>query len=59
MIAFGMPNQTLTLIHESTNRAAFGQGAIFAVRHMMGREPGIYSMEQMIQKMFQENIPVY
>lgn len=59
MIAFGMPNQTLTLIHESTNRAAFGQGAIFAVRHMMGRESGIYSMEQMIQKMFQENIPVY
>lgn len=44
-IIFGLPNQTIRLIHESINRAAFGQGAIFAAKWIMGKQNGIYTME--------------
>jgi 4-hydroxy-tetrahydrodipicolinate reductase len=58
-VIFGLPNQTIRLTHESISRAAFGQGAIFAVRHLMGRPAGVYSMEKLISDMFRRNIPVY
>ncbi len=45
-VIFGLPNQTIRIIHESHNRAAFGQGAIYAAKWIMSREKGIYSMEQ-------------
>lgn len=44
-IVFGLPNQTIRLIHESINRAAFGQGAIYAAKWLMGKQKGIYTME--------------
>lgn len=58
-IIFGMPNQTIRLSHESINRAAFGQGAIFAVKFIIGKPPGMYTMETIIAEMFRQNIPVY
>lgn len=58
-IIFGMPNQTIRLVHESVDRAAFGQGAIFAAKFLVKQSPGFYSMEQIVTAMFQKNIPVY
>ena len=45
-VIFGLPNQTIRLIHESLNRAAFGQGAIYAAKWLMGKNKGLYSMEE-------------
>jgi 4-hydroxy-tetrahydrodipicolinate reductase len=45
-VIFGLQNQTIRLIHESLNRAAFGQGAIFAAKWLMTKEKGVYNMEQ-------------
>lgn len=45
-VVFGLPNQTIRIIHESHNRAAFGQGAIYAAKWIMNKEKGIYTMEQ-------------
>jgi len=59
MVIFGLPNQTIRISHESTNRAAFGQGAIFAINRIVHQQPGLYSMEQFLLKMFHEHIPVY
>lgn len=58
-IIFGMPNQTIRLLHESISRAAFGQGAIFAAKFLLGQPPGLYTMETVIADMFRKNIPVY
>ena len=45
-VVFGLPNQTIRIIHESHNRAAFGQGAIYAAKWIIGKDIGRYSMEQ-------------
>ena len=58
-IIFGLPNQTIRLSHESISRAAFGQGAIFATKALIGQPPGMYTMETIIAEMFRQNIPVY
>ncbi|MGL5207558.1 MAG: 4-hydroxy-tetrahydrodipicolinate reductase [Acidaminococcaceae bacterium] len=58
-IIFGMPNQTIRLSHESISRGAFGQGAIFATKALIGQPPGLYTMETIIAEMFRKNIPVY
>lgn len=58
-IIFGLPNQIIRLSHESISRAAFGQGAIFAVKFLIGKPAGMYSMETIIAEMFRQNIPVY
>lgn len=58
-IIFGMPNQIIRLSHESINRAAFGQGAIFAVNYLLQQSPGAYTMETIVAEMFRKNIPIY
>jgi 4-hydroxy-tetrahydrodipicolinate reductase len=58
-IIFGMPNQTIRMSHESISRAAFGQGAIFATKFLIGKPPGMYTMETIIAEMFRQSIPVY
>ena len=58
-IIFGLPNQTIRLVHQSISRAAFGQGAIFAAKWLMDAPIGLYSMENIIIDMFKKNIPVY
>ncbi len=45
-VIFGLPNQTIRIIHESLSRAAFGQGAIYAAKWLMKKKKGLYTMEQ-------------
>lgn len=49
-VIFGLPNQTIRVIHESINRAAFGQGALIAAQWLANKEPGVYSMEQIVSE---------
>lgn len=58
-IIFGMPYQTIRLIHESISRSAFGQGAIFAANAIKDQPAGLYTMETIITDMFRNNLPVY
>jgi len=58
-IIFGLPNQTIRLIHESISKKAFGQGAIFVSKWLIDAPIGLYSMENIIIDMFKKNIPVY
>lgn len=51
-VIFGLPNQTIRLTHESINRAAFGTGAIFAAKWLINKTPGLYTMEEVLQKKF-------
>lgn len=58
-IIFGMPYQTIRLVHESISRSAFGQGAIFAATAIKDMPNGLYTMENIITDMFKNNLPVY
>ncbi len=51
-IIFGFPNQTLRLTHDSISRAAFGQGALYAIKNLYGRPAGFYTMEQLVSEGF-------
>lgn len=51
-LIFGLPNQTIRLIHDSINRAAFGQGVLFAIKNLHGRKNGFYTMEQLVTEGF-------
>lgn len=51
-IIFGFPNQTIRLTHDSINRAAFGQGALYALKNLQGRPKGLYTMEQLVSEGF-------
>lgn len=51
-VIFGLPNQTIRLVHESINRAAFGTGAAFAGKWLSNKPMGLYSMEQVVQEKF-------
>lgn len=51
-IIFGFPFQTVRLKHESISREAFGNGAKFAVEELIQKEPGFYTMEQMLGPYF-------
>jgi 4-hydroxy-tetrahydrodipicolinate reductase len=47
-VIFGLPNQTIRIKHESLNRAAFGQGAIYAAKWIMNKSKNLYSMEEAV-----------
>jgi 4-hydroxy-tetrahydrodipicolinate reductase len=47
-VIFGLPNQTLRIKHESLDRAAFGQGALYAAKWIMGKTQSLYSMEEAV-----------
>ncbi len=49
-VLFGFPYQTVRLVHESLGREAFGNGALFAVQHLMGKPPGLYSLETILEE---------
>jgi 4-hydroxy-tetrahydrodipicolinate reductase len=49
-IIFGLPNQTVRLVHESIHRGAFGRGAIAAAKWLVGKRPGRYSMEDVVRE---------
>ena len=58
-VIFGLPNQTIRIIHESLSREAFGQGAIFAAKWLMTKEKGIYTMEEAVALTFAKNLKVF
>jgi 4-hydroxy-tetrahydrodipicolinate reductase len=51
-ILFGFPYQTVRLKHESISREAFGNGALFAAQHILGKNNGLYSMEDLLLPYF-------
>jgi len=51
-IIFGFPYQTVRLIHESIQREAFGNGALFAAKNLVGRKKGFYTMENLLIPFF-------
>jgi 4-hydroxy-tetrahydrodipicolinate reductase len=54
-ILFGFPAQTVRLRHESISREAFGNGAIFAAKHLVVQEKvGLYRMEDLLLPYFAE-----
>ncbi|MFN3455474.1 MAG: dihydrodipicolinate reductase C-terminal domain-containing protein [Pseudobdellovibrio sp.] len=55
-VIFGLPNQTIRLIHESINRAAFGAGAAFAGKWLHEKPSGLYTMEQVFHEKFLKKI---
>lgn len=58
-VVFGLPNQTIRIIHESLNRAAFGQGAIFAAKWLINKPKGLYTMEQAVALNFAKNPEIF
>ena len=58
-VVFGLPNQTIRIVHESLNRAAFGQGAIYAAKWLADKDKGLYTMEQAVSLSFVKNPPVF
>lgn len=55
-VIFGLPYQTLRLTHESVSRSAFGTGAIFAAKWLVGKETGLYKMENVFHEKFLTHI---
>ena len=53
-IIFGFPYQTVRLMHDTISRAAFGQGALFALKELNTRPVGFYTMEQLVMEGFRE-----
>ncbi|UPU35788.1 dihydrodipicolinate reductase [Geomonas paludis] len=51
-ILFGFPFQTVRLKHESITREAFGNGVLFAAKHLHERGAGLYSMEDLMLPYF-------
>ena len=47
-VIIGTQNQTITLKHEAHNRALFAEGALAAAEFIIGMNPGLYSMPDMI-----------
>ncbi len=47
-IIFGFPYQTVRLVHESIQREAFGNGALFAAKNLVDRKSGFYTMESLL-----------
>lgn len=55
-VIFGLPYQTLRLTHESVSRSAFGTGAMFAAKWLMGKDSGLYKMENVFHEKFLKHI---
>lgn len=51
-VLFGFPAQTVRLRHEAISREAFGNGAMFAARHLIDRPAGLYRMEDLLLPYF-------
>ena len=47
-VMFGTNNQTITLTHEAHDRALFADGALDAAKFMVGKEPGMYNMDDLV-----------
>jgi 4-hydroxy-tetrahydrodipicolinate reductase len=51
-VIFGFPYQTVRLIHESISREAFGNGALFAASHLLDKQTGYYTFEDILLPYF-------
>jgi len=49
-VVFGFPFQTVRLCHDSISREVFGTGALFALRKLQGRAPGLYAYENILRE---------
>lgn len=49
-VVFGFPFQTVRLCHDSISREAFGTGALFALRKLRSRAPGLYAYEDILRE---------
>lgn len=54
-VLFGFPAQIVRLRHEAISREAFGNGAMFAARHIVDLEPGLYRMEDLLLPYFADD----
>lgn len=52
-IIFGFPFQTVRLTHESISREAFGNGVIFVIKNIVGKEKGFYNYEELMRPFFE------
>ena len=43
-------NETISLKHEAENRALFAEGALKAAAFLVGKEPGLYNMKDLLEK---------
>lgn len=43
------PSQTLTLRHEARDRGMFADGAVEAARYLLGKAPGLYNMDDLLE----------
>lgn len=55
-VVFGFPFQTVRLCHDSISREAFGTGALFALRKLRGRAPGLYAYEDILREAMIESL---
>lgn len=55
-VVFGFPFQTVRLVHDSISREAFGNGALFALRKLIGRPPGLYTYETLVREAMLESL---
>jgi 4-hydroxy-tetrahydrodipicolinate reductase len=49
-VMFGTNTQTITIKHEAHDRALFADGAIDAAKFLVGKEPGIYNMNDFLSE---------
>ena len=47
-VLFAGFNETLSLSHSAESREVFASGALSAARYIAGREPGLYSMDDLV-----------
>ena len=55
-IIFGFPYQTVRMVHESISREAFGNGALFVARNILGKANGFYNFENLLLPMIEEQV---
>jgi 4-hydroxy-tetrahydrodipicolinate reductase len=48
-VLFAGPGERLEIKHQAHSRTAFASGAVRAARWVVGREPGIYSMTDVLR----------
>jgi 4-hydroxy-tetrahydrodipicolinate reductase len=47
-VVFGGPGERIELTHRATSRGAFASGVLAAVRFVLGRSPGLYSLDDVL-----------
>ena len=48
-VIIGTQNETLTLRHEAHSRGVFADGSLKAAAFLVGKEPGLYDMKDLLK----------